>query len=61
MQEADYTRTKNGIIVMLNAPELASLRVMPELLEALDSETPLGQQYRGWLRYEESQLETGQP
>ena len=50
------TKTKDGVIVLLNAPELPSLRVMPELLEVLDPATPLSQQYWGWLRYEESRL-----
>lgn len=50
------TKTKDGVIVLLNAPELASLRVMPDILETLDPSTPLSQQYRGWLRYEESKL-----
>ena len=50
------TETKDGVIVLLNARELPSLRVMPEILEALDPSTPLSQQYRGWLRYEESKL-----
>lgn len=47
-------KTKNGVIVLLNAPELPSLRVMPDILEILDPGTPLNQQYRGWLRYKES-------
>ena len=52
------TKTKDGVIVLLNAPELPSLRVMPEVLEVLDPATPLSQQYWGWLRYEESRLNT---
>ncbi|MEM7765202.1 MAG: serine hydrolase [Pseudomonadota bacterium] len=52
------TETRDGVIVLLNAPELAALRVMPDILEALDSSTPLSQQYRGWLRYKESRLQT---
>ncbi|MEM7704860.1 MAG: serine hydrolase [Pseudomonadota bacterium] len=48
------TETKDGVIVLLNAPGIPSLRVMPEILEVLDPTTPLSQQYRGWLRYEES-------
>lgn len=52
------TETKDGVIVLLNAPELPSLRVMPDILEALDPSTPLSQQYRGWLRYKESQMRT---
>ncbi|MEL7296576.1 MAG: serine hydrolase [Pseudomonadota bacterium] len=50
------TTTKDGVIVLLNAPELAALRAMPEILEVLDPSTPLSQQYRGWLRYKESRL-----
>ena len=50
------TKTKDGVIVLLNARELPSLRVMPEILEALDPTTQLSQQYWGWLRYEESKL-----
>lgn len=50
------TETRDGVIVLLNARELPSLRVMPEILEVLDPSTPLSQQYWGWLRYEESKL-----
>lgn len=52
------TETRDGVIVLLNARELPSLRVMPRILEVLDPATPLSQQYWGWLRYEESKLET---
>ncbi len=52
------TETRDGVIVLLNAMELPSLRAMPDLLEALDPATPLSQQYRGWLRYREAQLES---
>lgn len=50
------TKSKDGVIVLLNAPELASLRAMVDILETLDPSTPLSQQYRGWLRYEEARL-----
>lgn len=50
------TETKDGVIVLLNAQELSSLRVMADILETLDPSTPLSQQYRGWLSYEESRL-----
>lgn len=50
------TETKDGVIVLLNALELPSLRVMPDILEALHPSTPISQQYRGWLNFREAQL-----
>ncbi|MEM6817406.1 MAG: serine hydrolase domain-containing protein [Pseudomonadota bacterium] len=50
------TKTRDGVIVLLNARELPSLRAMPRILGVLDPSTPLSQQYWGWLRYEESRL-----
>ncbi len=48
------TETKDGVIVLLSAQELSSLRAMVGILGVLDPSTPLSQQYRGWLRYEEA-------
>jgi len=52
--------SKDGVIVLLNAPELTSLRAMPEILEALDPDTLLAGQFRGWLQYELSRIEESQ-
>ena len=47
-----YQQRQDGYIVFLSAPELSSLRAMPDILEALDPGSPMADQYRGWLRYE---------
>ena len=47
-----YQQRQDGFIVFLSAPELSSLRAMPDILEALDPGSPMAEQYRGWLRYE---------
>ena len=47
-----YQQRQDGYIVFLSAPELSSLRAMPDILGALDPGSPMADQYRGWLRYE---------
>ena len=49
-----YTRSRDGLVIFLNAPYSRALAAMPEAIELIDADSPIAVEYRKWLANQSS-------